>query len=355
VASFANSGGGDILYGISDERDANNQPTGRPLAAEGLEGINETSEQLRLENLLRDGIAPRIVGIQIKSVPGVGKGTVLVLRIPRSWAAPHMVTFKNHSRFFARNSAGKYQMDVGEIRSAFALSESVPDKIRAFRTDRLARIANADTPIEFHQNRAAVLHLLPVASIENRSQIDVSKAAEKYVYALRPIRSTNVRERYNADGFLAYDDKKWGNENRTAATYVQVFRSGAIEIADQRLLVRTIKDYDGIVPMGAFERDFIDAATRCANVQKELGIAPPIVVMLSMLGVKGFALTTSDNTWTSDRIDRDVLIAPDVLLEDFNADFGRLLRPGFDFIWQAAGASESPNYLSDGRWGDRRG
>ena len=36
VCSFANSSGGDILYGIRDERDANRKPTGAPESIVGL-------------------------------------------------------------------------------------------------------------------------------------------------------------------------------------------------------------------------------------------------------------------------------------------------------------------------------
>ena len=43
IASFANSAGGDILYGVTDERDGNGQPTGIPLEAGGLTGVNETA------------------------------------------------------------------------------------------------------------------------------------------------------------------------------------------------------------------------------------------------------------------------------------------------------------------------
>jgi hypothetical protein len=40
---------------------------------------------------------------------------VLRIRIPPSWAAPHIVTFQGLSRFYPRNSAGKYPLDAGEI------------------------------------------------------------------------------------------------------------------------------------------------------------------------------------------------------------------------------------------------
>src|SRR5579871_5859355 len=109
ISSFANSGGGDVLYGVTDERDGNGQPTGVPLEARGISGINETAELLRLESFIRDGVAPRISGVQMKAIAGFTLGPVILVRVPRSWTAPHMVTFKNLSRFYARNSAGKYQ------------------------------------------------------------------------------------------------------------------------------------------------------------------------------------------------------------------------------------------------------
>jgi len=53
-----------------------------------------------------------------------GKGFIILVRIPQSFASPHMVKFQNTSRFFCRNSAGKYQLDVQEIRNAFLATDS---------------------------------------------------------------------------------------------------------------------------------------------------------------------------------------------------------------------------------------
>lgn len=168
---------------------------------------------------------------------------MIIVRVPRSWAAPHMVTFKNVSRFYARNSAGKYQLDVGEIRSAFALSESVPEKIRAFRTDRLARIISGEAPVSLNSNRVMVLHLLPISAVDGRSSTDVSREANRLVLSLAPLSSQGWSHRFNADGFLTYDTKGWGQSKRNASTYVQVFGSGALEIANQRLLIRAVVEH----------------------------------------------------------------------------------------------------------------
>jgi hypothetical protein len=355
IASFANSGGGDILYGVTDERDESGQPTGRPLEVAGLAGVNETLEQLRLESMIRDGIAPRITGVQLRAIPGFAKGSVILVRVPRSWAAPHLVTFKNLSRFYARNSAGKYQMDVGEIRSSFALSESLPEKIRAFRTDRLAKIASGDTPVSFSSNRAAVLHLLPISAVDGRPGTDVSREALRLMINLAPLWSRSWSHRFNADGFLTYDSTEWGLAKRKASTYVQVFRFGALEIVNQRLLIRANPKHDEIIPMGAFEKDLIAAVPRFVGFQRDIGITPPLVLMLSLLGVKNFALTTGTYSVTDSRIDRDALMSPDILIEDFNFEADILLRPVFDFLWQAAGLADSPNYDADGRWKERVG
>jgi hypothetical protein len=73
--------------------------------------------------------------------------------------------------------------------------------------------------------------------------------------------------------------------------------------------------------------------------------------MVTMTGVKhrslhlgGFSLRRSNY------IDRDVLQLPDVLIEDENLAAGKIMRPIFDAIWNAAGWEKCFNYDEDGRW-----
>ena len=124
ISSFANTAGGHLVYGISEVAGI---PTGLP----GVVIPDFDAEKLRLENLMRDGVSPRISGIEISERILLAAGTsAFVIRIPRSLVSPHMVSFKGLSKFFARNSAGKYQLDVGQLRSAFAFSASLVDKLR---------------------------------------------------------------------------------------------------------------------------------------------------------------------------------------------------------------------------------
>lgn len=83
ISSFANTDGGDIIYGISEDE-------GIPIEICGLQAGNQ-DEQIRfLENLLRNGVEPHIPGVQFHTINLSGeKGWALVIRFPRA-GAPHI-------------------------------------------------------------------------------------------------------------------------------------------------------------------------------------------------------------------------------------------------------------------------
>jgi hypothetical protein len=204
VSSFANASGGDILYGITEKRDADGKATGIPDVASGLGGINSDQECRRLDSMTRDGIQPRIAGFHIWAVDGFANGPVLLVRVPKSYANPHMVTFKNLSRFYSRTSAGKYQLDVTEIRAKFALSEGLSERIRRFRDERLSRIVACETPTALKEGPKVVLHVLPIRALDATMQVDLQLVARR-PENIRPMRSSVWDRRYNLDGFLCHN------------------------------------------------------------------------------------------------------------------------------------------------------
>lgn len=345
VSSFANAGGGDLIYGIAAK-------DGIPQTADGL-GFTPDAEKLRLESILRDSLEPRIMGIRIGHIEGFPKGSVLIIRIPKSWNAPHIVTFKNWSRFFTRNSAGKYQMDVTEIRSAFLHSDALPEKIKRFRDERLARIIAQETPVQLDGNTRLILHLLPIVAFSNDSQIDVTML-EQYVTKLCPINASGWNHKFNLDGFITFS-----GAGATAFSYCQVFRASQIE-AVSSIILFTEKD-QAVIPSVAYERDVIKATLQYLNFLKLLEIQCPIAILLSFTGVKGAYLATANNTFFGrpPSIDRDCLTLPDILVEDYSSvstgeDVAKILRPIFDAVWNACGLARSLNYDDQGNWNPQR-
>src|ERR1700752_4086540 len=133
ISSFANASGGHLVLGMREE-------AGVPVELCGLQHINVDAEVNRLDNLLRDGIKPRLYMAPIQPVSLRAQEVAIVIRIPKSWAAPHVVDYQGHWRFYSRNSSGKYPLDIGEVRTAFALTETIGERIRDFRAEQLGRI-----------------------------------------------------------------------------------------------------------------------------------------------------------------------------------------------------------------------
>ncbi len=343
VSSFANASGGDILYGVEERRDQNGKATGIPEKATGLAGVNADQEVRRLDSIIRDGVQPRIAGVHVCPVDGFSDGPILLIRVQKSYASPHMVTFKNLSRFFSRNSAGKYQLDVGEIRSAFALSETLPDRIRRFRDDRIAQIVASETPAPLHDGAKLVLHLLPISALDPTSHVDLGRI-DAQAKVLRPLHSSGWDMRFNFGGYLTHNTDP---KSRICHSYVQFFRSGAIEAVNSRILI----NHDGgkLFPTGAVERELMEATKRYLHAYKGLQIEPPTIVMISLIGLRGYYIRAGQFKDGRAFFHRDTLLLPDLMIEDLSVNVETLLKPAFDAMWQGSGWRRCFNYDEKGQ------
>lgn len=140
VSSFTNASGGDLIFGIRED-------DGVPEEVAGISIDNLDELKGKIEDLIRNGIEPKMPPIQFKDVKLPNSNTVLILRIPKSWRSPHRVILKKDYRFFSRNSHGKQFLDVEELRVAFNISETLVERIKIFREDRIANIMAEETPI----------------------------------------------------------------------------------------------------------------------------------------------------------------------------------------------------------------
>ncbi len=341
VSSFANASGGDLVYGIA-------AANGVPMSAVGLQAANLDQEMLRLDGIIRNAIAPRILGFRMRPIAGLDNGPVLLLRVPRSWAGPHMVTFGGSSRFSTRSSAGKFPMDVDELRSAFALAGDLPQRIRMWRDERLSRILANETPIPLHDPSLLVLHLVPVQSMHSAPTLAVIDLVSKSGQ-LGPIGVGGGNRRINLDG-LAMCTESHDRRLRFAG-YAQTFRSGCIESVFSGLAQSEEKGRPPSIPIQECEKWTLEAVARYVRTLNELSIGFPMVVMLSMMGVKGavFAIGRGIDAHAQP-IDRDPLLLPEIVIEEAPRDLPRLMRPMFDAAWNAGGLYHSFNYDGKDNW-----
>lgn len=340
VTSFANAGGGAIVFGIAEEKDAAGKNTGIPDAIIGL-ADNIDLETLRLEQWLQSGVEPRLPAHhfhRIQTAPGV---EVLVLVVTQSWFGPHMVATAN-SRFYARNSAGKYPLDVAEIRSAFLQTEALPDRFRRFRDERVGLIASSETPVKLRDGGKVVLHVVPLALVGRAALVDMQAWAKQ---PPRSLDGSSWGSHFNADGHLGFV----GDDERGYGGYLQLLRTGAVEAAivyDQkieRLSVMNIWHVEMQVAAGL--KEYLPALER-------IGVEAPVSVALSLVNVRGFGLVKSPLRGKGGHpvVTRDVVTLPDVLVERFDADPVAFMRPVFDALWQTFGLPRSYCYDDEGNW-----
>jgi hypothetical protein len=354
VSSFANAAGGDLIFGIKEEG-------GVPLKVCGLGNIDYDAAILRLENMIRDNIDPRITGIATRPILLQGSNAAIIIRVPRSWAQPHVVGFENHWRFYSRDSAGKHPLDVSEVKAAFALSASIAERIRLFRAERLGKIIASETPIALSETPKVILHLVPFGAFEPAHIFDLSSPGncggwERLVpMDINPAHAQRLRYRYNLDGILTYIEDRPNH----GATYLQLFRNGTIEAVAESTRMAFMEQSKVIDPV-RLESTLLDALAKYLGFQKRLGVDLPLFVMLSLLGVSNYCVMPNERDaerleqlnadfakYDPSPIDRDSLLLPDVMVDSYESDLNVILKPIFDALWNAGGWPRS--YRADGK------
>jgi hypothetical protein len=358
ISSLANAAGGDILIGIKGEVDAHGRKTGSPECISPLVAVTIDEAKLRLEEIIRNGVSPRLP-VAIREIVGWNNdasGRILLIRVPNSYAAPHAVTYKGSIRFYSRNSAGKYPLDVNELRSAFLATESQADRIRQFRIERFAKVMADETPVVLKTPHRLVLHLIPLASLTAGERINLTNNHPLRT-AFPPIAAGGWNHRYNLDGFLLHSNSTDdGIQNKS---YCQLFFNGIVEAVYADILRGArggpVQNGVGGIASIAYEQSVIDAVKRYMNGYRDLGVDPPIYVSMALLNCKGSYLYVNASVFPGEQqvIDRDLALMPDVLIEDLDQDIPRTLRPMFDAVWNACGFARSFNYDDNGEWTPR--
>lgn len=353
VCSFANSSGGDIIFGIRDQKDSNGRATGVPETIVGLSDINLSAERERMESIIRDGIRPRVPGVQTRDFAIQGHRSVVLLRIGRSWIRPHMVTYAGTSRFYSRHSTGKYQLDVQEIGQAFAEQRSLGEQLRRWRQERLARILSGESPVPLEGPSILLVHFLPASALAGQQLTSAWPVPSNVKALFRPSSLTSATSwRYNADGFLAYSPQSQTH----SAAYVQQFRNGCLEYADGYILnagrIYGAGRENGI-PSKAFEQKLVEVFGNAVLVLSKFGIDDPVYFSCALIGVQGQRLSRASlfEFGTAHAFDRPIVETPEVQIDRADSrPYRSSVLPVVDAIWQANGYEQTPWRNQSGEW-----
>ena len=341
VSSFANTLGGDLIFGVSEIDEELGEEIGFSIG-------KPDSEISRLENIIRDGISPRIE-VDIRPLDVEGEKKILIIRIKASLNTPHRVIFKGHDKFYRRNSNGKYPIDVDELRTAFLQSSSLIEKIRNFRKERIFGIKAGETPIPISDSSAFMaIHILPLSSFSSPSYLDrdVVKALDEGRHAsiFTPVsRGGGWSHRINLDGVVAYCG---GDPQKPTFTYTQLYRNGIIEGVESSI---SDSGAEKILPTYWIENKTMKYVTQMIKLITEFGFQPPFYVFLTLTSVEGFKVREPQRMISINKYSIKVkdLFLPEVVIEKLDYNTGKKFRPVFDMIWNAGGISRSLNFDED--------
>lgn len=320
IASYANTYGGDFFIGINEEK-------GEPLSIEGISIPDLDEMELRLNNILQNGIEPRLAKYDIQFFEVNNNNYVILIRTYRSWSRPHRVQSSRH--FYARNSNGKFPMDVYELKNMFLGSTEFSHKYEKFKEERLLHNSNV-----FKDDSFCMIHYVPLSSFENQYILDMHLLDRLSHY---PIASTIADPRINFNGMYS--------QSKNGESRMQIFRNGIIEHSTNRITS------EKKISSKYFEEKVLRNLLNQIENYKEMLIDEPFYVMCSMYAVRNLEIILPDRDWGPDTYshNEDKLVLPEVLIDIKNLDdsatlpvsLARMIKPMLDALWNAFGLPEA--------------
>jgi hypothetical protein len=344
ATAFANSGGGDLIFGIDED----GQAQASRVVPQVISNVDQ--ETRRLQDFLLNLAEPRLPGVKVQAVPvsvaGID-GHVIVVRIPQSWAGPHRV--KTNQHFFIRDGLRKRQLDVPEIRSLFLRTENQTQKLQDFRTERLGKILSGNAPQQLVDGPVLVAHLVPTQAALGLVQIDPVPYTNQS--RLPVIGTARGLARLNLDGALVVRNETPQGETHG---YSQFFRNGFFE--STLVLTRRMEDGRVLLASRSYEEYLIALLGNFRGELDRLGINYECAVMLSLLRADEVRLGVQSDWGFDDPhqtlFDRKTLVLPDIVAPS-EMPPEKAMKPAFDLVWQAAGFVGSRNYNNAGEWAPR--
>ena len=337
ISAFANAGGGHLIIGIEEQN-------GVPVSIPGVADTNPDDAVLRLEQLARSGLEPRIPDLRIRAIPLANGASCFVVRIPRSWNPPHRVSAQNSNRYWIRNSGGAHEASLDELRTLFTQGSTASDRAVEFCDRRLTEISSGRGSRPLQAGGRLIVHVVPMAAVIGRINLNLEA-----VYAanqrFRPVGSMGMSPRFNLHGFI---NERGGDKNHG---YTQIFRNGIVEATKAAIVL----DVQGrrLIAGIRFEQHLFEVLPGYLDGLRDLGILPPLVVLITLQGVAGAAYAVKTTPLDPESpIDQDTLRLPDCYIQDFGSadDYQRALRPAIDALWNSAGYSEAQTFDANGRW-----
>lgn len=321
ISSMANHRGGHLIIGIQADDEGIPIPT-------GLKGVELGNYVERIRNSCLDNIDKRIVGLEIEDIQLSGDKVAVIVSVPESINAPHMVTFKGLNQFWKRHGRQKDKMTVDEIGEAFEKRLSNMNRLDRFLFLRKAEI------LETIGDKTYMVISTSPAYLREEAVFDVQdKGLHDMISAFQPV---NRGKPYptlmglRADNTVPYLE----NTPSKPRNYLEIFRNGYTEYG--HLFEH---EQDGLCFLNAVDAQrIVDFVSFMEKVYGTYLPLTPLVLNFAIYNAKGMWLRVSQYSWSEDKLvqwQRQHLELEKLYIENLATEAKLLAKRICDLIWQA--------------------
>jgi hypothetical protein len=350
LTALANTQGGFYVIGVEEDK-------GEATALTGIELSDPDKYKLQLEQVIRDNLEPRLLGLQIKHFElSTGKFAVVIF-VPRSSFPPHRM---RDDTFFERSNTGKYPLNMDQIRRVFTRGASLREEVRNFVRERQDLVCQQrDGVVNFTRESIVLVHLIPFSAIESDFSVPINNGLQVRLGTfMTPFGGGSHNPGFNADGFV------WQSQTDSGGMYTQLFRNGIFEGASDSII--TSSESKLLISANYFELDVVTWFRNVLKASQELEILPPFQISITIQGARNAYIIQRNAILSGIRskpVGKDVFYLPLVTLEDIDdLDFqqsddqkitqllAQKLRSAFDVLWQSCGYAKSAYFTESGVW-----
>lgn len=139
VSSFANTAGGYLIVGMTENKQA---ADGTPGELVGIENGADFVD--RVVKLCQSSLDPPIVGLRVVDISLKSPGrSAVVMFVPASAQRPHMVDFDGHHTFYSRHEHQSRVMITHEVRHTVLAAHDADLKLREFLKERHCEVIDS--------------------------------------------------------------------------------------------------------------------------------------------------------------------------------------------------------------------
>jgi hypothetical protein len=340
IVQFANTIGGYLFVGIDEEK-------GIPTKIIGIDCPNFDRLKQHIEACVKK-IEPYFSAFKLHLIPLESGKSVIVIRVERSWKAPHRAAGK----FYYRTNSGHEIMSVDQIRDAVVSSAGLESQFRTFRRVRTLKLL-PNPKSRLNRGMRVAVHIVPLVGASGSTIVDV-------VNNIQTLTNSNLPGYSRGYVSMNVDGCCWNSNDFSSPldAYYQWFRNGCCELVWTIQGQEPIGDGPPIVPVYneiQYGEYMVKGVALVLSAYEKLFIPPPYIVGVTLASCTGWILGQARNRRAHPRqgclpVNEYEFEIDEIMIDRLDRNVPTAMKPILTQVANAFGILKSGNYGSDGKW-----